>query len=145
MGMQYTPADVARQVGRDPKNVRRHMRQVHGMRAGRGGRYDLDQSTFDLLVRELGGREPRAGRKSQTIRARIEPNLKDRAETVLRSVGLTPTEAVTLFYTQVVFHGGLPFDVRLPNAATRKAMEQARSGKGLTEYPSVEALFAKGR
>ena len=40
-------------------------------------------------------------KKSSTIRARIEPDLKDKAEYVFRKLGLTTTQALTLFYKQV--------------------------------------------
>ena len=57
--------------------------------------------------------------KTAMIRARMEPELKQEAEEVLAEVGLSPTEAIRLFYRQVSLHKGLPFDVRVPNAATR--------------------------
>lgn len=83
--------------------------------------------------------------KTEMIRARVEPALKEKAEDVLAHLGLTPTEAITLFYKQVTLHRGLPFPVRIPNAATRKAMHEARSGKGLREWRSVEALKSAHR
>ena len=67
--------------------------------------------------------------KSEMIRARVEPDLKHKAEAVLDSLGMTPTEAITLFYKQVTLYRGLPFPVRIPNAATRKALREARAGK----------------
>ena len=39
--------------------------------------------------------------KTETIRARIEPELKHNAETVLAALGLSVTEALTLFYKQI--------------------------------------------
>lgn len=78
--------------------------------------------------------------KTETIRARVEPELKHEAESVLRDLGLSPTDAITLFYTQVTLYGGLPFPVRIPNAKTRKALKEARSREGLEEWPDVEAL-----
>lgn len=83
--------------------------------------------------------------KTEMIRARVEPALKEKAEDVLAHLGLTPTEAITLFYRQVTLHRGLPFPVRIPNVATRKAMREAKSGKGLTEWRSVEALKSAHR
>jgi len=83
--------------------------------------------------------------KTEMIRARVEPMLKEKAEDVLAHLGLTPTEAITLFYKQVTLHRGLPFPVRIPNAATRKAMREARRGKGLREWRSVEALKSAHR
>ena len=77
--------------------------------------------------------------KSQMIRARVEPALKRKAEAVLDKLGMTPTEAITLFYKQVTLYQGLPFPVRVPNAATRKALREARSRKNLESFESVQA------
>ena len=76
-------------------------------------------------------------RKTQTIRARVEPGLKREAEAVLKKVGLTSSEAITLFLTQVKLNQGLPFAVRIPNKRTRKAIKDAREGKNGEEFESV--------
>ena len=47
--------------------------------------------------------------KSSTIRARIEPELKGKAENIFHQLGLTTTQAITLFYKQVELKRGLPF------------------------------------
>lgn len=78
--------------------------------------------------------------KTAMIRARMEPGLKEEAEQVLAEVGLTPTEAIRLFYRQVSLQGGLPFEVRVPNAATRAAMAEARTAKKLKTFKSASAL-----
>jgi len=77
--------------------------------------------------------------KSEMIRARVEPALKHKAEAVLDKLGMTPTEAITLFYKQVTLYRGLPFPVRVPNAATRKALQEARDRKNIEIYDTVEA------
>lgn len=77
--------------------------------------------------------------KSETVRARVEPGLKHDAEAVLDKLGMTPTEAITLFYKQVTLYRGLPFPVRIPNATTRKALRQARSRKNIESFASVDA------
>jgi DNA-damage-inducible protein J len=77
--------------------------------------------------------------KSQMIRARVEPRLKHDAEAVLDELGMTPTEAITLFYKQVTLYRGLPFPVRIPNATTRKALREARSRKNIESFESIEA------
>lgn len=80
--------------------------------------------------------------KTEMIRARVEPELKYQAEEVFSKIGLSPTEAITLFYAQVTLHRGLPFAVKIPNAETIEALRQARSGEGLTEYDNLENLKA---
>jgi DNA-damage-inducible protein J len=77
--------------------------------------------------------------KSEMIRARVEPTLKHKAEAVLGKLGMTPTEAITLFYKQVALYRGSPFPVRIPNAATRKALDEARSHKNIESFESVAA------
>ena len=81
--------------------------------------------------------------KTETIRARVEPELKQQAEGVLRELGLSATEAITLFYTQVAMRRGLPFDVKIPNADTVEAMRQAESGGCLIEYDDLDELRAR--
>ena len=77
--------------------------------------------------------------KSQMIRARVEPRLQHDAQAVLDELGMTPTEAITLFYKQVTLYRGLPFPVRIPNATTRKALREARSRKNTESFESIEA------
>jgi DNA-damage-inducible protein J len=77
--------------------------------------------------------------KSEMIRARVEPKLRHEAEAVLGQLGMTPTEAITLFYKQVTLYQGLPFPVCIPNAATRKALEEARARKNIETFESVGA------
>lgn len=77
------------------------------------------------------------------IRARVAPDLKDRAEATLEQLGLSATTAITLFYRQIVQHHGLPFDLRIPNSTTRRAIQDARTGRNVTAAASMEDLFAK--
>ncbi len=80
--------------------------------------------------------------KSEMIRARVEPELKQEAETVFSQLGLSTTQAIRLFYKQVTLQQGLPFAVKIPNAETREALQQAYDGEDLTEYESLDALKA---
>lgn len=81
--------------------------------------------------------------KTAMIRARVEPSLKKRAEAMMEALGLSATSAITLFYRQIVQRRGLPFEVSLPNRATRRAMEDARTGRGVVGAESMEELFSK--
>ena len=80
--------------------------------------------------------------KSEMIRARVEPDLKQEAETVFAKLGLSTTQAITLFYKQVTLQQALPFAVKIPNAETREALQNAYDGEDLTEYESLDALKA---
>jgi DNA-damage-inducible protein J len=81
--------------------------------------------------------------KTETIRARVETKLKADAESVLNRLGLSASEAIRLFYKQVVLRQGLPFDVTIPNAATRRAMRDVEEGRGLTRYNDTQEMFKK--
>jgi len=83
--------------------------------------------------------------KTETIRARIEPELKSQAEALFSQLGLSATQAIRLFYKQATLQRGLPFAVRLPNAETREALRQAREHEDLTECESLEDLKAAHR
>lgn len=52
--------------------------------------------------------------KSANLYARIEPDLKEQAEGILSSLGISTSNAITMFYKQIVLQRGLPFDVKLP-------------------------------
>jgi len=79
--------------------------------------------------------------KTAAISARIDPELKRDAEDVFKKLGLTATQAITLFYKQVELERGLPFAVRLPNDLTAEALEQARTRQGLESFNTLEDLF----
>ncbi len=83
--------------------------------------------------------------KTEMIRARVEPGLKQEAEEVFSALGMSTTEALTLFYKQVALHHGLPFEVKIPNAETREALRQAREKDDLTEYAGLDDLKAAHR
>ena len=78
--------------------------------------------------------------KTAMIRARTEPTLKHQVEEIFHSLGLNQTEAINMFYHQVVLNRGLPFDVKLPNEETAKAIESARLGEGEV-FDSADDLF----
>ena len=79
----------------------------------------------------------------ETIQASVDLDLKREAEEVFAELGLSATEAITLFYRQVILHQGLPFDAKVPNADTAKALREAKSGVGLTEYAGINSLKAE--
>jgi len=83
--------------------------------------------------------------KTATIRARVEPELKRGAEAVLKKIGLTSSEAITLFLAQVKLTKGLPFPLRVPNKETRRAIKEARARKNVETFYSVSEWAKKTR
>jgi len=81
------------------------------------------------------------GAKTGMIRARVSPELKAQAERVLAEIGLSSSDAIRMFYKQVTLRQGLPFEARIPNATTRKALRDAEAGRNMTDYASVDEMF----
>ena len=83
--------------------------------------------------------------KSAVVHARMEPGTKKKAEGVLRHLGLSPTEAIRLFYRQICLRSGLPFPVALPNMLTRETLRKSRRGEGVDRFGSLDEMFASWR
>jgi DNA-damage-inducible protein J len=75
------------------------------------------------------------------VRARIDMKTKKRAASALRAMGLSVSDAIRLLMVRVADERRLPFAVKAPNAATRKAMAELEAGKG-KRFASVDALMA---
>ncbi len=78
--------------------------------------------------------------KTATARALINPEIKKQAENILNELGLSVSGSFELFYRQVIAQHGLPFELRIPNVKTMKAIENSRRGKGKT-FSTPEELF----
>jgi DNA-damage-inducible protein J len=81
--------------------------------------------------------------KSAMIRARVDPSLKEDAEKVFAALGLSATQAITLFYQQVKWYRGLPFEVRVPNEVTRRTFEETDAGQNLVRCENAQDMFAR--
>ena len=80
--------------------------------------------------------------KTATVRARIEPSLKDEVEDILSHLGLTASEAISLLYRQIKLRQGLPFEVVVPNARTARILRESKAGKNVTRFASKKELYA---
>ena len=54
--------------------------------------------------------------KTANLYARIEPDVKAQAERILDSLGIPASNAINMFYKQIILQRGLPFEVKLPAA-----------------------------
>ena len=81
--------------------------------------------------------------KSAMIRARVDPALKEDVERILSQLGLTTTQAITLFYQQVKWYRGLPFEVRIPNQTTLDTFENTDKGENIVHCESAEDMFER--
>ena len=91
------------------------------------------------------------------VYARIDTSLKDSAEKILTKLGITPSGAIQMLYSQIVLHNGIPFDVRIPSqkpvasgalsrteldAQLMKGVESLKAGKGYSA-DEVDAMLQK--
>jgi len=81
--------------------------------------------------------------KTAMVRARLEPDLKNRAESVFHRLGLNTTQAITIFYRQVELRDGLPFDVVVPTATTKRTFEASETGRDLVVCDDADDMFRK--
>ena len=81
--------------------------------------------------------------KSASIHARIEPELKEAAETILKELGLNASQAITLFYRQIKLNRGLPFILRVPTQTTRETLDDTDAGRNLVYCRDADDLFQR--
>jgi len=82
------------------------------------------------------------GTKTTTVRARLDPALKNEVERILQKLGLTHSEVIGIFYSLIKLNKGLPFEVKIPNESTAETLRKADRGEGLLKtYESTEELF----
>ncbi len=79
--------------------------------------------------------------KTETVRARIDPQLKQAVQKILDKLGISQTEAINMFYSQIELNQGLPFEVKIPNRQTKKAIEDAEKGINMKHFKNVDDLF----
>jgi DNA-damage-inducible protein J len=76
-----------------------------------------------------------------TVRARIDGATKDEAAKVLDAMGLTVSDAIRVMLMRVAAEKALPFELRVPNTETRKAMAELERGKA-ARFDTIDDLMA---
>jgi len=67
-----------------------------------------------------------------TVRARIDTQLKQEVEEIFKQIGLTTSQAITIFMNRVKLDRGIPFELKVPNSKTLQAMKEADNRIGET-------------
>jgi len=81
--------------------------------------------------------------KTTTLTIRLDPTLKQQTEKLFHDMGLTPSQAITLFYTQVSLQHALPFQISLPNDATIQAIDDLEHRRNTKSFNSVDEALKK--
>ncbi|MBO4622853.1 MAG: type II toxin-antitoxin system RelB/DinJ family antitoxin [Bacilli bacterium] len=85
--------------------------------------------------------------KMANINVRIDSNIKENAEAVFASLGITPTAAISLFYNQVIRTNSIPFELKadIPNEKTLSAIDEVEEMEKNKEkykgYKNIDGLL----
>jgi DNA-damage-inducible protein J len=78
--------------------------------------------------------------RNSYISVRADEKVKKEAEFILNKLGLSPSDAINLFYRQVALQKGLPFDVKIPNEETISAIDNLENGVDVEIYEADDYL-----
>ena len=78
---------------------------------------------------------------SSVVHARIDSATKSATEKVLKKIGMTPTEAVRLFYRQIAIRKAFPIELRVPNRLTAEVLSKSDRGEDVESFQSAGELY----
>ncbi|MBR1441981.1 MAG: type II toxin-antitoxin system RelB/DinJ family antitoxin [Firmicutes bacterium] len=93
--------------------------------------------------------------KSSNVTARVEPEIKQQAEAILSSLGISASNGINMFYRQIILWNGLPFRPSIPtnrttpledmskeefNAKMARGLAQANAGEGMPADEFFDSL-----
>ena len=79
--------------------------------------------------------------KTAIIQARVDPEVKNKAQNIFHKLNISMSEAISLFLTQVTLNKGIPFEIKIPNELTTETLSKSEEGKDIHKVSSVEELF----
>ena len=74
------------------------------------------------------------------ISARIDPATKEKAVDILNELGLTTTQAICIYFKQIIYNNGIPFELRVPNKATVDTFRKTDAGEDLHRVSNINEL-----
>ncbi len=80
-------------------------------------------------------------RKNNFVKARVNGELKQNVEGILSSLGLTMSEAINVYLSQIELYKGLPFEIKMPNKETTETFEKTDQGIDVIKPKNLDALF----
>jgi DNA-damage-inducible protein J len=70
----------------------------------------------------------------ETTSIKLDKKAKDNAKLIFKELGITMGDAFNMFLSQVNLHQGIPFEIKIPNPETKKAIKEARVGKNIDDF-----------
>jgi DNA-damage-inducible protein J len=93
--------------------------------------------------------------KSSNVTARVEPEIKEKAEAILSSLGISASNGINMFYRQIIMWNGLPFRPSIPanrptaldemtkeelDSKLARGLAQAKAGEGMPADELFDSL-----
>ncbi len=78
------------------------------------------------------------------VYARIDTGLKENAESILAQLGISPSGAIQMLYSQIVLKGGMPFDLRLPQKNPTAIGAMTREQLNAELVKGIESIKSDG-
>ena len=75
------------------------------------------------------------------ITIRVKPEIKDKAQAILKEMGMSTSEAIDLFLTYIVLRKNFPSELQIPNETTLKTFQDSESGKNMKTFATVDELY----
>jgi len=79
--------------------------------------------------------------KTATIQTRVDPDIKNNAQVILKKLNISMSEAISMYLSQITLHKGIPFEIKIPNEVTAKTLKDSENGRNIHKVDSVDALF----
>lgn len=78
-----------------------------------------------------------------TISVRTDPDIKKKADKIFKKLGISASDAINMFYNQVIIANGIPFDLKLPNDETLQSLIDIERGRNLIKCKNAKDMFDK--
>lgn len=79
--------------------------------------------------------------ETATIRTRLDKKTKEASEAVLQEIGMSPNDAIRLFYRQIALRKEFSLELRIPNALTAKTLDQSAANQNVEYFNDRDALL----
>ena len=78
--------------------------------------------------------------QAANIHARIDRETKKLSESILKSIGMTPSEAIRLFYRQIALRKEFPLELKVPNKFTTETLLKSDRNEEVEFFDSIKEL-----
>ena len=75
------------------------------------------------------------------ITVHIKPEIKAGAQAILEEMGISTSEAIDLFLTDIALEKTFPSDLHIPNETTLETFQDSESGKNMKTFATLDELY----